>query len=202
MDKKEKKMGFSGLSDLVSEVSDVYDVVISESKSEARLSSATTGDEHKPKPLIYSPTFEFGRSWKNSGNSGWKLILGIVGVAVVICIANNGGQDTKKSSPNMPSPTQNMNDELSNRSILAGEIENGKLRAKQMEAQIEDIDDSIEGYKRKLSGYQASGMTDEHNILVPLFNSLVGRRNDLYEEYSQLIDDINDKVEHYNTGYR
>jgi hypothetical protein len=202
MDNKEKKHGFSGLSDLASKVSDVDDVACSEPKSEAKSPSSTTEKKPERKSPISSPTIETVSSDKRSGNSGWRWILGIVGVVVVIWITNNGGRDTKKSSPNMPSPTHNTYEVRPNRDTLAGEIENGKLRAKTMEVQIKDMDGRLEDFERRMSSYRASGMTDEYNMLVPSHNSLVGRRNDIYEEYSLLIDEVNAKVKRYNAGYR
>lgn len=71
-----------------------------------------------------------------------------------------------------------------------------------MEAQIQDMDVQLENLKRRMMNYRGAGKTDEYNMLVPSFNSLVGKRNNLYEEYKRLIDEVNSKVKRYNAGYR
>jgi len=137
---------------------------------------------------------------KSAGGSGWKWIVGIVGIIVVIWIFNTGEQYTNRS-PNT-SPTPRSFESRPSRSTLAGEIENGKTRAKQMEVQINEMDNRLEDYERRMKSYRASGMTDDYNMLVPSFNLLVGERNDLYQQYSSLIDEVNSKVKRYNSGYR
>lgn len=207
-DNDKDKKGFSGLSDLASEISGIDDAVSSEAISETRPSHGTQGQKGTPrseperKPTTSTPPIEIVSSGKSVAGFGWKWILGIVGVIVVIWIANNGGQEMKKPSPNIPSPTHNTYESPPSRSTLAREIENAKVRAKQMEVQIRDMDDRLEDYEQRLRTYRGAGMTDEYNMLVPSFNSLVGRRNDLYEEYSRLIDEVNAKVKRYNAGYR
>lgn len=206
-DNDKDKKGFSGLSDLASDISGLDDAVNSEAVSETKPSHGTQGRKGTPRsvpernPTTSPPLIEIVSTRKSSGGSGWKWILGIVGVIVVIWIVNNGGQDTKKPSPNIPSPTYNTYDSRPSRSTLAREIENGKVRAKQLEAQIRDIDDRLEDYERRMRTYRASGMTDEYNMLVPSFNSMVGKRSDLYEEYSKLIDEVNANVNRYNALY-
>lgn len=207
-DNDRDKKGFSGLSDLASEISGLDDAVSSEAISETKPSYGTQGKKGTPRSeperntTTSPPPIETVSSGKSGGGSGWKWILGIVGVIVVIWIANNGGQDTNKPSPNIPSPAHNTYESRLSRSTLVREIENGKVRAKQMEAQIRDMDDRLEDYERRMRTYRASGMTDEYNMLVPSFNSLVRERNDLYEEYSSLIDEVNSKVKLYNSGNR
>lgn len=71
-----------------------------------------------------------------------------------------------------------------------------------MEIQIKDMDDCLEDFEQRMSSYRASGMTDAYNRLVLSFNSLVSERNDLYEDYSRLINEVNSKVKRYNSGYR
>lgn len=200
-DNDKDKKGFSGISDLVSEISGLDDPVSPEAISEIKPSHGTPGQKGTPrsepqrKPTTFPSPIE-------TGGSGWEWILGIVGVIVLIWIAYNGGQDTKKPSPNIPSPTLNTYESRPSRSTLAREIENGKMRAKQMEAQIRDMDDRLEDLARRMRTYRASGMTDEYNMLVPSFNALVVERNNLYEEYKILIDVVNSKVRLYNAGYR
>lgn len=262
MDNKEKKRGFAGLSDLASEVRGGDDNVSSDLKSGARLpsraqsASPTPKGPHENEPGRKPPasplpgeTIETVSSGKSSGGSGWKWILGIVGVIFVILIANNERHDTKNLLPNTPSPTPNTNElrvkpnkvqppprvspkpktrenrdmtdeflefesppepsqvpniyeDRHSRSTLAQEIEYGKLRAKQMEEQIREMDDRLGGYERRLKYYRAYDMTNDYNLLVVSFNSLVNERNDLYEEYSSLIDEVNTKVRRYNSTYR
>lgn len=88
-----------------------------------------------------------------------------------------------------------------NRSNLAAAIDAGKARAKTLESRIEDLDSRLENMKRRMDSYRTSDMVDEYNALVPQFNALVGQRNDVHEEYSQTIDDVNAKVSRYNSGY-
>jgi len=205
-DNDKEKKGFSGLSDLASDISGLDDAVNSEAVSETKPSHGTQGRKGTPRSEpernpTTSPPIETVISGKSGGGSVWKWILGIIGVIVVIWIANNVGQDTKKPSPNIPSSTHNTYESRPNRSALVREIENGKVRAKQMEAQIRDMDILIEDYERRMSTYRVSGMTDEYNMLVPSFNSLVRERNDLCEEYSKLIDEVNANVNRYNALY-
>jgi len=210
-DNDKDKKGFSGLSDLASEVGSIDEPIKPEPKAEAKPSTPkqppqpqreAAPSEPVRKTTSSPPPIETVSSGKSGRGSGWKWIFGIVGVIVVIWIANNVGKDTKKPSPNIPLPTHNTYESRPSRSTLAREIEDGKVRTKQMEAQIRDMDDRLEDYERRMRTYRASGMTDEYNMLVPPFNSLVANRNNLYEEYSRLIDEVNAKVERYNAGYR
>ena len=207
-DNDKGKKGFSGLSDLASQISGLDDTVGSKAISETKLphgtqgQKGTPGSEPKSEPTTSPPPIETVSSGKSGRGSGWKWFLGIVGVIVVIWIANNWGQNTKKPSPNTPSPTHNTYESRPSRSILAREIETGKMRAKQMEIQIRNMDDRLEEYKRRLDNYKSLGMIDEYNELVLLFNALVNERNNLYEDYSRLIDEVNAKVKRYNSGYR
>ena len=207
-DNDKDKKGFSGISDLVSKISRLNDPVSPEAISETKPSHGTPGQKGIPrsepqrKPTTFPSPIETVSRVKSGGGSGWHWILGIVGVIVLIWIANNVGQDTKKPLPNIPSPTLNIYESRPSRSTLAREIENGKVQAKQMEAQIRDMDDRLEDFERRMRTYRASGMTDEYNMLVPLFNALVVERNNLYEEYKILIDVVNFKVRLYNAGYR
>lgn len=202
------KKGFSGLSDLASKISGIDDAVSSEDITERKPSHGAQGqkgaprNEPKRKPTTSPPPIETVSSNKSGGGSSWKWILSIVGVIVVIWIANNEGQDTKKPSSNIPTPTHTAYESRPSKSALAREIENGKVQAKQMEAQIKDMDDRIEDYERRMRSYRASGMTHEYNMLIPSFNSLIDRRNDRYKEYSRLIDGVNAKVKQFNAGYR
>jgi hypothetical protein len=212
MDNNDNKRGFSGLSDLASELSSDIDVISSEQKSDVKPSSdtqnpsSTSRESPRNEPERKSPTssvaIETVSSGRSTEGSGWKLILGIFGLLVVIWIANNGGHETKRSSLNTPSPTHNKYKGQHSHGTLAREIENGKIRAKQMEIQIRNMDDRLEEYKRRLGNYKSLGMIDEYNGLVPLFNALVNERNNLYEDYSRLIDEVNAKVKRYNSGYR
>jgi hypothetical protein len=105
-----------------------------------------------------------------------------------------------KALNNHPAPRSH--NDRSDQRALAQEIESGKAQAKQMEIQIKNMDHRLEDYERKIRSYRASGMMDEYNLLVPAFNSLVSERNDLYEKYSNLIAEVNAKVNRFNSSYR
>jgi len=204
MDNKDNKRGFSGLSDLASDVNGADDLSGPEPTSPhpkpAHRRTVGNVTEHKAFDSL-KPIKTMG-SGKSVGGSGWKWILGIIAVIFVIWLANKGGQNTQTPSYNPTPSAPRSYDNQSTRSTLAREIENGKIRAKQMETQIKDMNDRLEDYEREMRSYRASGMTDEYNMLVPTYNSLVSERNELYEEYSRLIDEVNAKVKRYNSGYR
>lgn len=211
MDKKGKKRGFAGLSDLTSEVNAVDDAVSSELKLEAKQystihDSPSSFDNHRKEPDRKSktspPSIETISSCKRSGGSGWKWIIVIVGIIVVIWIFNIGGQKAKIPSVNTTSSTHNTSEARPNRRTLAQEIKNGKIIAKQMEVQIKEMDERLEDYERRMISYQTSDMIDEYIIIFTTYNSLVSERNELYKKYSDIIDEVNYKVKRYNSGYR
>ena len=114
-DNDKDKKGFSGLSDLASEVSGVDEPIKPEPKAEAKPSTP----EQTPHPQREKPAPEPERKTKkspppvetvtsgtNTGGSGGKWILGIIGVAFVIWLINNEGQNNRTSSSNPPSTTQ------------------------------------------------------------------------------------------------
>ena len=102
----------------------------------------------------------------------------------------------------------------SSRTSLGSRIDADKRRAKQMESDIEDKDTEISSYRQRLQQYEQRmnrhktwNEIDEYNALVPVYNStlqsvngLVEERNDLHQEYSNLIDTINANVNRYNRG--
>jgi hypothetical protein len=109
------KKGFSGLSDLASDVSDVDKPIKSKPKTEAK----PTTPEQPPHPQREKPAPEPERKTKkspppvetvtsgtNAGGSGGKWILGIIGVAFVIWLINNEGHNNRTSSYNPPSTPQ------------------------------------------------------------------------------------------------
>ena len=114
-DNDKNKKGFSGLSDLASEVTGVDEPIKSEPKAEAKPSAP----EQSPRPQREKdtskaerktqsspPPIETVSSGNNTGSSGGKWILGIIGVAFVIWLINNGGQSNRKPSYTPPSSTQ------------------------------------------------------------------------------------------------
>ncbi|MEW8008979.1 MAG: peptidoglycan-binding protein [gamma proteobacterium symbiont of Ctena orbiculata] len=114
-DNDKDKKGFSGLSDLASEVSGVDEPIKPEPKAEAKPSKP----EQPPHPQREKPAPESERKTKkspppvetvssgtNTGGSGGKWILGIIGVAFVIWLINNEGQNNRTSSYNPPSTPQ------------------------------------------------------------------------------------------------
>ena len=114
-DNDKNKKGFSGLSDLASEVTGVDEPIKSEPKAEAKPSAP----EQSPRPQREKdtskaeretqsspPPIETVSSGNNAGSSGGKWILGIIGVVFVIWLINNEGQSNRKSSYTPPSSTQ------------------------------------------------------------------------------------------------
>jgi len=201
---KDKK-GFSGLADLVSEVGGVDEIVKPKPALEAKPSRV---NKVSPSEMNTEIDIEPNRKVVTSPPMlgmialPWKWILGIIAVAFIIALINNGMKNSKKQSFNTTSPTLKSYKNHNSRNTLARKIENGKKRAKQMEMQIKDMDDRLNDYERRMRSYRASGMKDEYNALVPSFNTLVSERNDLYEEYDRLVNDVNTKVKRYNLGYR
>jgi len=107
------KKGFSGLSDLASEVSGIDELIKPEPKAEAKPSTTKpppqpqrekASPERKTKST--PPPVETVSSGNNTGGSGGKWILGIIGVAFVISLINNGWQSNRTSSYDPPSKSQ------------------------------------------------------------------------------------------------
>lgn len=115
-DNDKDKKGFSGLSDLASEVSSIDAPIKPEPKAEEKRPSSKqppqsqrelASSEPERKTTISTPPIETVSSGKSSGGSGGKWILGILGVIFLMWLINNGGQSSKKPSYNPPSSSQN-----------------------------------------------------------------------------------------------
>ena len=115
VDNNEDKKGFSGLSDLASEVSGIDEPVKPEPKAEAKPSAPK--QPHEPqrgsaisdterKTTSSPPPIETVSPDKSGGGSGGKWILGIIGVSLVIWLINSADQSNKKPSYNPPSSSQ------------------------------------------------------------------------------------------------
>ena len=114
-DNDKKKKGFSGLSDLASEVSGIDEPIKPEPKAETKLSTpmqspqpqlGATPSESGRKTTSSPPPIETVNSGKSDGGSGGKWILGIIGVIFVIWLINSGAQSNKKPSYSQPSSSQ------------------------------------------------------------------------------------------------
>jgi peptidoglycan hydrolase-like protein with peptidoglycan-binding domain len=114
-DNDKNKKGFSGLSDLASEVSGIDEPTKPEPKAEAKPSMPkqppqpqrkAPPSEPERKTTSSPPPIETVSSGKSGGGSGGKWILGIIGVIFVIWLINNGGQSDKKPSYTPPSSSQ------------------------------------------------------------------------------------------------
>lgn len=114
-DNNKDKKGFSGLSDLASEVSGIDEPIKPEPKAEAKPSTPkqppqpqreTTSSEPERKTTSSPPPVETVNSGKSGGGSGGKWILGIIGVIFVIWLINNVEQSNKKPSYTQPSSSQ------------------------------------------------------------------------------------------------
>lgn len=114
-DNNKDKKGFSGLSDLASEVSGIDEPIKPEPKAEAKPSTPkqppqpqreATPSEPERKTTSSPPPIETVSSGKSGGGSGGKWILGIIGVIFVIWLINSGDQSNKKPSYTPPSSSQ------------------------------------------------------------------------------------------------
>jgi hypothetical protein len=114
-DNDKDKKGFSGLSDLASEVGGIDEPIKPEPKAEAKPSTPkqtpqpqreAAPSEPVRKTTSSPPPIETVSSGKSGGGSGGKWILGIIGVVFVIWLINNLGQTNKKPSYTPPSSSQ------------------------------------------------------------------------------------------------
>jgi len=114
-DNDKDKKGFSGLSDLASEVGGIDEPIKPEPKAEAKPSTPkqtpqpqreAAPSEPVRKTTSSPPPIETVSSGKSGGGSGCKWILGIIGVVFVIWLINNLGQTNKKPSYTPPSSSQ------------------------------------------------------------------------------------------------
>ena len=114
-DNDKDKKGFSGLSDLASELSGIDEPLKLEPKAEAKpptpkqplqTQREPATSEPEQKTTNSPPPIETVNSGKSSSGSGGKWILGIIGVVFVIWLINNGSQSNKTPSYNPPSSSQ------------------------------------------------------------------------------------------------
>lgn len=114
-DNDKDKKGFSGLSDLASEVSGIDEPIKPEPKAEAKPSAPkqppqpqreAAPSEPERKTTSSPPPIETVGSGKSGGGSGGKWIFGIIGVIFVIWLINSGDQSYKKPSYTPPSSSQ------------------------------------------------------------------------------------------------
>jgi hypothetical protein len=136
-------------------------------------------------------------------SSGKGMLITIAIAVIMLVIYGLSQNDSGSSNASRQTPSYNYQNTVSSpRSSLTNQIEEGKTRAKQMEARIQSWDAQLDRMERELNTYQASRRTSEYNQLLPSFNSLVDQRNTLYEQYEKQIDDINAMVNRYNSGVR
>jgi len=114
-DNDKDKKGFSGLSDLASEVGGIDEPIKPEPKAEAKPSTPKQTPQPQREAAPSEPVrkttsspqpIETVSSGKSGGGSGGKWILGIIGVVFVIWLINNLGQTNKKPSYTPPSSSQ------------------------------------------------------------------------------------------------
>lgn len=108
-DKDKDKKGFSGLSDLASEVSGIDEPIKPETTAEAKHSTPKPPPQRQREAATSEPDrkttsspnpIETVNSGNSGGSSGGKWLLGIVGVLVVIGLFNNDDKSYKKPSYN------------------------------------------------------------------------------------------------------
>ena len=145
-------------------------------------------------------------SVKRSQGSGRIWVYGIAGLGAVVVIAANIAEYNKKSGRSAPTrayrPYNTPYSTPSSSAVLRQEIESGKLRAKEMEDRLAEMDDGIDDVRRTMRAFRAAGMTEEFNARVKPINTMVAMRNEFYEEYQMVVDQVNEKVRRYNAGYR
>ncbi|WP_165807683.1 peptidoglycan-binding domain-containing protein [Plesiomonas shigelloides] len=110
-DNDKNKKGFSGLSDLVSDVSSIDEPLKPELNEEAKPSTPqteweTTLSEPERKTTSSSSSVETNSFGKSGGGSDGKWIFWIIGVIVVIWLVSSGGKNEKKSSYTPSSTSQ------------------------------------------------------------------------------------------------
>ncbi len=114
-DSDKDKKGFSGLSDLASEVGGIDDPIKPEPKAEAKPSTPNqppqpqreaAPSEPEQKTTSSPPPIETVGSGKSGGGSGGQWILGIIGVVFVILLINSLGQSNKKPTYTPQSSSQ------------------------------------------------------------------------------------------------
>lgn len=195
----ENNMGFSGISNLVSDIEQFNESDIITSQSNVNPSSKESSIknnqiEKTPVPLNQNNKKE---KPKVRLGPGGKVILWIIIITAFFLIIAKRKDKMTDTSQN---PFEQTFSNISNsRKELAIIIENDKKSAKLLEEEISDLDNKINREKRNLEYYERAEMFDEYNELVPRYNSFVSKRNSLYEEYRDLIDDINAKVKRYNS---
>ena len=110
------KKGFSGLSDLASEVSGLDEPIKPEPKTEARpptpkqppqTEQRSVASEPEREATGSSPPMEIVSSGKSRGGLGGKWIFIVIGVAFMIWVVVFGGPDNNKPSYNTTSSPQN-----------------------------------------------------------------------------------------------
>lgn len=152
-------------------------------------------------------------NWASVGKGLVYFFVGSILIGVISAVFdNNGGQKTTPSSYhpsstaprsyNTPSTAPQSEEDQAALKDLALEIDNEKAIALQMENQINKMDERISYFESRRKSYLNLGWIDEYNKLVPVINSLILERSNLYNKYSQFIDDINAKVKRYNSESR
>ena len=113
MTDKHDKKGFSGLSSLTSDITNIEEPINSESKTETKLSSdnQATAPKSKATPakvqsISHSSSEKMSKE-KSDGSSGGKWILGIISILFVIWLVNH--ESNKKPSYNSPPQSDGQN---------------------------------------------------------------------------------------------
>jgi len=144
MGSKGKKRGFSGLSDLVSDINGNEDGTHQKQSCTSSINlqpepTHSVSEEIKPEPTEsvreepkdentdYSLKSESVESEKNSGGSGWSWFFVIV-IMLMIWYAINGGQSNQEPSNNRAKPAtdNNFSESHASRTILTGNSQNNE----------------------------------------------------------------------------
>ena len=196
-DKDNGKKGFSGLSDLASEVSGIDEPIKPELKPEAKPSAPkqppqpqqeSVSSESEGKTTSFAPPIETVSSGKSGGGSGDKWILGIIVVAFVIWLIYNIGPSNKKPSFNSPSSSQNSSYPQSNSAPEA------QIPSATRTAQLRYIKPSV-GTNNVLSVPEIRWCIRE-GIRIEAMRDIIDT-NEGIDKFNQIVDDYNGRCESY-----
>ncbi len=142
-----------------------------------------------------------------AGPVGCLAVIFLVGLISSWLGGLSGGDSSARSTDSQPASsttpyTDSSYNTYSYRDALRAEIEQGKERIAALEAEITRLDSRLASMKSEMNNALLMGDARGHDYLVPEYNRLVQHRNNYYQDYSRLIDEVNAKVNEYNASRR
>jgi hypothetical protein len=210
-DKDNKPRGFSGLSDLASDLGSANEAPSPQPSGAypkpTRTETAQTAEARLEREAPGSPKLVGTNDGEKKTHSGiWWLLVGILVVAslvVLVSLVNLlGGESATGATQGSPSVTISPPTQSAASSTLLKEIETGKWQLSQYERQLQDMENRLDEQERTMDSYLARGMIDQYNNLARSYNSLLAEYDTLYDRYSRLVGEVNAKVDLYNRGVR